>query len=608
VVKKPLLGKPDELIFSKEQVFMMYRRIKVWLMNNWVKLLITAAVILLILFTIVGLASLESFYLNLTLATLPLQLLMTALNAVVFVYLYMTVFQGGFSKMKKAKTKAGHVNVRFADVIGLEQAKKESMEVVDLIRDRSRLKAIGGQILRGLLMVGPPGCGKTMLAKAIATEANIPFLSAAGSEFVEVFVGVGASRMRKLFKQARQLAYAEGACIVFIDEIEVIGRGRTFSFMGAGEETNSTQNQLLVEMDGLGSRAESVIVMGATNASEKILDPALLRPGRFDRKLYIDKPNLQEREQLYRHYLSKVQHDPELDVGHLARKSVGKSPADIENVVKESALIATRQARTHVIYPDMSKAIERIELGVEHRKTMTVHEREMVAYHETGHLVVLYMLHPTDDVFKASIISRGEALGVVHHSPREEMYTMDRHTILANIKVSLAGYVAEKLRFGTTSTGVAADFQSAMALAHNMVWRMGMGGNGFLGDFGSLPESQISESLKQRLNAETEKILSQCYDETERFLRKNWKIVERFVRELLDKEELDYDAIDAVFGEFGKAHPEIPVAARKPLELPEVDIPAGAPAPAAADAMSDRTEPGRRPARNRPNSKKTPRS
>lgn len=566
---------------------MYSRRIKVWLINNWVKLTIITAVLLLLVFTVVGLASLESFYLNLTLATLPLQLLMTALNAVVFVYLYMTVFRGGFSQMKKTKVKASYVNVSFADVIGLETAKREAMEVVELIRDRSRLKAIGGKILRGILMVGPPGCGKTLLAKAIATEAGIPFLSAVGSEFVEVFVGVGAARMRKLFKQARQLAYAEGACIVFVDEIEVIGRGRTFSFMGAGEETNSTQNQLLVEMDGLGSRAENVIVIGATNANEKVLDAALLRPGRFDRKLYIDRPNLQEREQLYRFYLAKVQHDPELDVGHLARKSVGKSPADIENVVKEAALIATRQGKTLISYADMSKAIERIELGIEHRKQLTDHEREMVAYHETGHLVTLYLLHPTDDVFKASIISRGETLGVVHHSPREELFTMDRQAILANIKVSLSGYVAEKVRFGTTSTGVAADFQAAMALAHNMVWRMGMGGNGFLGDFASLPETQVSESLKQRLNLETEKILSQCYDDTERVLRKNWKIVERFVHELLEKEELDYDAIDAIFAEFGKAHPEIPVKAAAPLSLPPAAVPAAADPSASAGPGAD---------------------
>ncbi len=534
---------------------MMYRRLRVWFINNWVKLLIIVAVVLLIFFTIVGLASLESFYLNLTLATLPLQLLMTALNAVIFVYLYMSVFSGGFSKMKKNKVKAAQINVKFADVVGLEQAKKEAWEVVQLIKDRSRLKAIGGRILRGMLMVGPPGCGKTLLAKAIASEAGIPFLSIAGSEFVEVFVGVGASRVRKLFKQARDLAYAEGSCIIFIDEIEVIGRGRTFSYMGGGEETNSTQNQLLVEMDGLGSRSENVIVIGATNANESVLDAALMRPGRFDRKIFVDKPNLTEREQLYRFYLSKVQHDPELDVGHLARKSVGKSPADIENVVKEAALIATRFGKEQVEYTDMSKAIERIELGVEHPKMMNAHEREMVAFHETGHLIVLYLLHPTDDVFKASIISRGSALGVVHHSPREEMYMHDKETILANIKVSLAGYVAEKLRFGTTATGVASDFQNAMLLAHNMVWRFGMGGSGFIGDFAQVPESQLSESLKERLNAETEKILKTCYEDTERTLRKNWKIMERFVNELLEKNELDYDQIDAIFAEFGKAHP-----------------------------------------------------
>jgi len=542
---------------------MFYRRIKVWFMTHWVRLLIITAVILLVIFTIIGLASLESFYLNLTLATLPLQLLMTALNAVVFVYLYMTVFRGGFSQLKKKAVKSSFVNVKFSDVIGLEQAKKEAWEVVQLIKDRSRLKAIGGRILRGVIMIGPPGCGKTLLAKAIATEAKVPFISIAGSEFVEVFVGVGASRVRKLFKQARTLAYAEGCCIVFIDEIEVIGRNRVFSYLGGGEETNSTQNQLLVEMDGLESRAENVIVIGATNAPEERLDQALMRPGRFDRKLYIDKPNLAEREELFRFYLAKVQHDPELDVGHLARKSVGKSPADIENVVKESALIAMREGKELISYGDMTKAIERIELGVEHRKTMTPREREMVAYHESGHLVTLNLLHPTDDVFKASIISRGGALGVVHHSPREELYTTDRGTMMANIKVSLAGYVAEKLRFGTTSTGVSSDFQHAMALAHNMVWRVGMGGNGFIGDFMTMPENQISESLKQRLNLETEKILKDCADDTEKTLKKNWKIVDRFVKELLEKEELDYDQIDAIFAEYGLAHPVLPGAPKK---------------------------------------------
>jgi cell division protease FtsH len=240
----------------------------------------------------------------------------------------------------------------------------------------------------------------------------------------------------------------------------------------------------------------------------------------------------------------------------------------------------------------MSKAIERIELGVEHRKNMNPHEREMVAYHETGHLVTLYLLHPTDDVFKASIISRGQALGVVHHSPREETFTMDKQTILANIKVAIAGFVSEKLRFGTTSTGVASDFQNAMALAHNMVWRMGMGGNGYLGDFATVPEAQLSESLKERLNAETEKILKLCADDTERTLKKNWKIVERFVKELLAREELDYDEIDKIFGEFGKAHPVISLPAS-----PAVPVAAVSEAAVAVDELLPHpaaSKPGRR--------------
>jgi cell division protease FtsH len=553
-------------------------------MNNWVTFVIVLAVVLLVMFAIIGLASLESFYLHLTLATLPLQLLMAGMNALIFVYLYMTVFRNGFSQMKKKTIKSAYVNVKFSDVIGLDQAKREAWEMVQLIRDRSRLKAIGGKILRGLLLVGPPGCGKTLLAKAIATEANVPFLSLSGSEFVEVFVGVGASRMRKLFKQARNLAYAEGCCIVFIDELDVIGRGRTFSYMGGGEETNSTQNQLLVEMDGLGSKAENVIVIGATNANEQILDAALLRPGRFDRKLYIDRPNLKEREELFQYYLAKVQHDPELEVGRLARKSVGKSPAEIESMVKEAALIAMRAGKDQVGYTDISKAIERLELGVEHRKTMVPQEREMVAYHEAGHLVVLYLLHPTDDVFKASIISRGGALGVVHHSPRDEFFTQDRNTLMANIKVALAGFVTEKLKYGTTSTGVAADFQNAMALAHNMVWRVGMGGNGFLGDFASMPTEQISESLKERLNIETEKILKEASQDTEHVLKDNWNIVDRFVKELLEKEELDYDQIDAIFAEYGLA---------QPAPGKERTLPAQLPARRTAAASVESSKPGR---------------
>src|SRR3990167_5444749 len=318
-----------------------YRRLKMHFLNYRAKILITLAAVILVILAIWGMMSLESYYRNITLATMPLQMLLMAINAVVFVFLYMSVFRGGFAKLDNKKVRATDVNVRFSDVIGIDEAKEESWEVVQLIKDHARLKAIGGKILRGILMVGPPGCGKTYLAKAIATEAGLPFLSMSASEFVEIFVGVGASRIRSLFGKARSLAYGFGGCIIFIDELDAMGRNRVFNQFGGGSETNSTQNQLLVEMDGLGDREENVIIIGATNAQEDVLDPALLRPGRFDRKVYINRPGLEGREKLFQYYLGKVKHDAGIDVGHLARKAVGKSPAEIENIVKESALIAT---------------------------------------------------------------------------------------------------------------------------------------------------------------------------------------------------------------------------------------------------------------------------
>jgi cell division protease FtsH len=528
------------------------RKLKIFFMNHGGTITVIAVIAALVVLTIIGLRSLESFYMKLTLATLPLQLLMAGLNAFVFVYFYMNVLQGGFGRLNKAAIKATEVNVYFKDVIGLEEAKKEAWEVVELIRDRARVKKIGGKIIKGLLMVGPPGCGKTLMAKAIAAEAGVPFISIAGSEFVEVFVGVGASRVRKLFAKARQLAYANGSAIIFIDEIDVIGRGRTFSAFGGSEETNGTQNQLLTEMDGLGNRPENVIVIGATNAAEEVLDKALLRPGRFDRKIYVGRPDLKEREALFAYYLSKVQCEPGIDVPRLARKSVYKTPAEIEAVVKEAALIATRSKKDQVGSKELTAAIERLDLGIAHRLPMTARERERVAFHETGHLMVLYQLHPTNDVFKASIISRGGALGVVHHHPREELYTADRDQLLADIKVAVAGYAAELIRFGVTSSGVSSDFSKATQVAHSMVWRFGMGGNSLIGDFTAIPDTEMSNELKDKLNRQTSQILSQAIKEAEEFLRKDWTLVERFAKELLQRDELEYDDIESIFNEYGR--------------------------------------------------------
>ncbi len=534
-----------------------YRRLKMHYLNYRARILIIFAVLVLIVLAIWGLSSLESYYRNITLATMPIQMLFAAVNAVIFVYLYMSVFRGGFAKLDQKMVKASDVSVKLSDVVGIDEAKEEAWEVIQLIKDHARLKKIGGKILRGILMVGPPGCGKTYLAKAIATEAGMPFLPMSASEFVEIFVGVGASRVRKLFKKARSLAYGFGGCIIFVDELDAMGRNRVFNQFGGGSETNSTLNQLLVEMDGLSSQEQSVIVIGATNAAEDSLDPALLRPGRFDRKIYITRPGLEAREKLFQYYLGKVKHDASIDVGHLARKAIGRSPAEIENIIKESALIATRNGKDVISYKEITEAIERIELGVKNKIKMNERERTMVAYHETGHLMATYLLHPRDDVFKASIIPRKTSLGVVHPTPREEWFTFDRETLMAEIKTCVASYVAEKIKFGTTTSGVSIDFKMAMNIAHRMVWRYGMGGSDFVGDYTSIPESELSDSVKQKLNEDTNKILRECIKDVEELLTKEKVIFERFAHELLTRSELEYDEIEAIFAEYGKSNPRV---------------------------------------------------
>ena len=532
-----------------------YRRWKMHFLNYRTRILIVFASAVLIILAVWGMMSLESYYRNITLATMPLQMLMVAMNAIIFVYMYMTVMRDGFAKMDTKLIKGTDVNVRFSDVVGIDEAKEEAWEVVQLIKDHARVTRIGGKILRGILMVGPPGCGKTYLAKAIATEAGLPFLSMSASEFVEIFVGVGASRVRKLFKKARSLAYGFGGCIVFIDELDAMGRNRVFNQFGGGSETNSTQNQLLVEMDGLSGREENVIIIGATNAQEDVLDPALLRPGRFDRKVYITRPGLEGREKLFQYYLGKVKHEASIDVGHLARKAVGKSPAEIENIVKESALIATRNNKEVISYKEITEAIERIELGVKNKIKMQDSEKQMTAYHEAGHLLTIYFLHPTDDVFKASIIPRKTSLGVVHHQPREEYFSHDRDKLLADIKCAVAGYVAEKFKKGVTTTGVSADFANAMKVAHFMVWKLGMGPSGYIGDYTAIPENELSETIKTKLNEDTNLVLRECMREVEELLKKEKVIFDRFAHELLVRQELEYDEIEAIFAEYGKANP-----------------------------------------------------
>ncbi|MDR1926226.1 MAG: AAA family ATPase [Endomicrobium sp.] len=523
---------------------MIIQKLRLFLRNNkaWVNIVLFVFVLLCL--SAYGLSKVESFFRIITLATVPLQILIAIVSAVTFVLMYVTLLSGGFGKVNKNKTKAENIQVSFKEVIGLEGAKKEALEVVQLIKDRKQLQKIGGKIIKGILLIGPPGCGKTLLAKAIATECNIPFIYISGSEFVEVFVGVGASRVRNLFKKARDYAYSEGACIIFIDEIEVIGRGRTFSYMGGGEETNSTQNQLLVEMDGLDTKGNNVIVIAATNADEDVLDKALLRPGRFDRKIAITLPNLKERGNLFSFYFKKVKIAPSVNIDRLAKKAVYKSPADIENIVKEAALISTRKKKEVIDMKDLSEAMDRIDLGIETHLEVTSKELEMTAYHEAGHAVAIYMMHPSDDVFKVTIKSHQGSLGLVAPFPKEELHNEYKEELLADIMVSLAGYVAEKIKYKTTTTGVTRDFKHAMAIANTMVWKAGMGDSNFVGDFSAIPKEHMSQSLKEKLNNETIKIMNACHTKIEEFLKVNWDAVDAVAKRLVIDKELDFDEFE----------------------------------------------------------------
>jgi len=542
---------------------MLKRRIMMYLQQYKTIIIVVFIIIILLILSVIGLMSLESFYRKMTLATMPVQFIMAGIHAAIFVFMYLTFMRGGFAKLDKAPIKGRDVSIVWDDVIGMDDAKIEAKEVVALIKDRAQVTKMGGSVVKGLLMLGPPGCGKTYMAKAIATEADMPFISMSGSEFVEVFVGVGASRVRKLFKKARFLAYGYGGCILFIDEIDAIGRGRTFSSMG-GQETNSTLNQLLAEMDGLKGKDENIVVIGATNAPEMTLDQALLRPGRFDRKFMVVAPSQDDREKLFKFYLDKVKAEDSLDMGRLARRAVGKTPADIANIVKEAALIATRNKKAAVGLKEISEAFERVDLGIKYHLTVTPKEKEMTAYHESGHLITTFLKAPSKTVFKASIIPRRGTLGVVWSPEKEELHSHSKEHLISEIMMSLGGYAAEKIKYNTTTTGVGNDFTKAMRIAHAMVWAFGMGDSGYVGDYATIPKDQISDEVKLTLNNDTNAIMKQCIEKTTKTLQDNKDLLDRFAKELLEREELEYDEIIAIFKEYG--HEESAINSDAPVK------------------------------------------
>jgi cell division protease FtsH len=514
---------------------------------------------------------------------------------------FMRQMQGGgggrgamsFGKSKARMLTEENNKITFDDVAGVEEAKEEVHELVEFLRDPSKFQKLGGRIPKGVLMTGSPGTGKTLLAKAIAGEAKVPFFSISGSDFVEMFVGVGASRVRDMFDQAKKHA----PCIIFIDEIDAVGRQRGAGLGGGHDEREQTLNQLLVEMDGF-EGSEGVIVIAATNRPD-VLDPALLRPGRFDRQVYVPLPDIRGREQILKIHMRKVPVADDVEPTIIARGTPGFSGADLANLVNEAALFAARASKRLVDMEDFEKAKDKIVMGAERRSiVMPEKERLNTAYHESGHAVVAKMLNNTDPVHKVTIIPRGRALGVTMQLPEEDRYSHDREYLLSTIAVLMGGRIAEEVFMHQMTTGAANDFERATELARNMVARWGMSdalGTRVYGENQSevflgrdmTTHKNLSDAMAQLVDGEIRRIIDEQYARARKIIEDNRDKVEVMTKALIEWETLDADQINDIMageqprpptgGETGGGDSDTrsSKAGRKPRVKPRMDTPAG---------------------------------
>ncbi|HTM03796.1 MAG TPA: ATP-dependent zinc metalloprotease FtsH [Vicinamibacterales bacterium] len=495
----------------------------------------------------------------------------------IFFFRRMGSAEGGVMSFARSKHRVfaeDDVKVSFADVAGVDEAEQELKEIVEFLKTPKKYTTLGGRIPKGVLLVGPPGTGKTLLARAVAGEAKVPFFSLSGSEFVEMFVGVGAARVRDLFSQAEQKA----PCIIFIDELDALGRARVQSPMGSHEEREQTLNQLLAEMDGFDSR-KAIIIMAATNRPE-VLDPALLRPGRFDRQVLVDKPDVKGREEVLHIHTKNVKLSPAVDLKIVAARTAGFAGADLANLVNEAALLAARKDKTSVEMVDFDEAIDRLIAGLEKKRVMSTKEREIVAYHESGHAIVATAIPNMDPVHKISIVQRGfGALGYTMQLPLEDRYLMQRQDLLNQLAVLLGGRTAEEIALGEISTGAQNDIQRATDIARSMVTEWGMSDslgtvnydgakrNRFL-DITMGPErGAYAEDTARLIDSEVKRLVTDAHSQARRILSEKRDMLESVTRRLLEVEVMEGDELRRLMGL--TPVPELPPNAdTTPLPLP----------------------------------------